>query len=104
MVSEITTKKQVHDEVQVLGILESVMRVNDKLRTDHREQLELIHDRLNTFLVHYSSFKHLFHSKLSDFLSLKSVAAYSPHLAKASATNSVLVIEQVFVESCNKKR
>lgn len=43
VVSQVAAEEQVHDQVKVLGVLECVVSVNDELRINHGEQLQLIH-------------------------------------------------------------
>jgi len=98
MESQVTSKQQVHDKVQILWVLECVMGVDYEFGVDHRQKLELIHDWLYTLLVHDSRLEHFFHGKLGDFLSLEPGTADSPDLAESSSANGVLVLEQVFIK------
>lgn len=75
------------------------MCVDDELWIDHAEKFELIHDRRDTFLMHDSCFKHLFHGELGVVLSLDSVSAYSPYFAEPTSADGVLVVKHAFVES-----
>lgn len=79
------------------------MSIDYELGADHGQQLELVHYRLNTLLVHHASFQHFLHSELSDFLSFESVAADAPHLSEASTADGVLVVKQVLVQSYRNK-
>ena len=54
MEPQIPAQEQVHNQVQIFRVLEGVVSIDDELRIDHGKQLQLIHNRLNTFLVHYS--------------------------------------------------
>ena len=74
------------------------MRIHYELRANHRQQLQFVHYRLYTLLMHDSRLQHFFHCKLIDLLSLKSIAADAPHLAETSTANGVFVVEKVLVQ------
>lgn len=102
VVAKVTTEQEVHHEIEVLGILEGVVRVDDELGADHGEELEFVHHRLDAFLVHHARLQHFFHCELSDFFSLEPRAADTPHFSETATANGILVVEQVFVEGYKK--
>ena len=93
MVSEIATQKQIHDEVKVHLVLKGVVHVDDKVTGNHGQKLKLVHHAWYTFLRDDSCFGHLLHRKL---IVLILFGLHSPHLAKATATHCVNLVELSF--------
>lgn len=74
--------------------MEGIVHVNDERIVELRENLSLVHYRLNTTLGDYTRFRHLFHGiGLLGLLTLN-----LPHLAKATFADAKLVIEVGFGE------
>lgn len=76
------------------------MSIHNELGLDYRQELELVHDRLDALLVHDAGFEHLLHGELSQLLSLEPIAGDAPHFAKATAPYSVLVLKERLVQIC----
>ena len=75
------------------------MGIDNKIRINDGEELELIHDRLDALLVHDPSLEHLLHCELPYLLTLELISLYPPDLAEASSANRVLILKELFVES-----
>lgn len=89
MVSQIASREQIHYQIQVLSVLESVVHVDNEGVVELGENLPLIHDRLDTSFSYNTRLVHLFHGiGLLCFLSLN-----FPNFAKSSFTNTVKVVE-----------
>ena len=104
MVSKITAKEEIHDEIQIFSILECVVSIDDEVRFDHLEYLELIHDTLDALLVHDPGLEHLLHGKLLTLLILQSVWADSPDFAEATPTDGIFVFKHALVDGYNHRR
>ena len=44
VITQITTKQQVHHQVQVHIVLKRIVHINNELTLDHRQKFEFIHD------------------------------------------------------------
>lgn len=88
--TQVSPQEQVHHQVEVHGVLESVVHVNDELALDQGKQLKLIHHARHTLLSYDSRFSHLFHRILVAFVFL---GLHAPNLAKSSATDGVHSLE-----------
>ena len=93
VVSEITAKEEVHDEIQIHGVLERIVDIHNELTLNQRQQLEFVHDTRYTFLGNNSRLGHLFHRKLIALIFLRLDA---PDLSEASSTDRVDLLEVGF--------
>ncbi len=98
MVTEISTCQQVHDQVQVLAILERVVHIDDERVLELRQDLSLVHHRLNAALVKDAGFGHLFHG----IYSLYFLAFNLPYLSESAFADAEVVHKRVLGESCHK--
>lgn len=96
--AEVAAKQQVHDQIEVFGILKGVVGVDYELGVDHAEELEFVHDRRDAFLVHDSGLEHLLHGELGVVLALDAGGRDPPDFAEPSSSDGVLVFEESFVE------
>ena len=95
MITEVTTIEQVHDQEQVLSILEGVVHVYYEGVVQLCEDLALVHDRLYASFRYNSSLGHFLHRiLLFAFLPLD-----LPHFPKASFADAVHVIEVTLCQS-----
>ena len=90
VIAEISTKKEVHDEVEIHVVLEGVVHIHDELALNHAQQLEFIHDGGYTFLGDNSRFRHLFHGEFCVFVFLR---LHAPHFPETSSAQSVNLSE-----------
>ena len=61
MVAEIATREEVHDEVQILLVLEGVAHIDQEGVFELREELALVHDGVDTSFLDDPGFGHLLH-------------------------------------------
>lgn len=54
MEAQVAAIDQVHDEVEVLPVLEGIEGVDEELVLEAFQKIELVHDRLNALLEQYS--------------------------------------------------
>jgi len=79
VVSKVTSFHEVHDQVQVLRIVERPVDVDDEVGLDPAHQLQLFHHRLNALFRHHARLQHFFHRvELVIFLDLDDLAKASP--------------------------
>ena len=98
VVPEIASVKQVHHEVQIFPILESVVHVNDVGIMELSEDLSLIHHRFETPLSEDACLGHLLHR-----VGLLSLLSFDlPHLAEATFSNAVKIVEVALCQSYHK--
>ena len=64
VVSKVATEEQVHDQVQIHGVLECIVHIDDELAVDLGDQFELVHDARYAFLGDNPRFRHLLHGVL----------------------------------------
>ena len=87
MVTEITARQIVHDQIEVLSVLERVVHVDDEHILKLREDLPLVDNRFDTALGDDPRLGHLLHGVvLLGFLTLD-----SPHLTEASLPDAEMV-------------
>ncbi len=87
VVSQITSRKVVHDQVEVLFVLKGVVHVHDEWVLKLCQDLPLIDNGLDTALRYDASLAHLFHGKVVFGL----LALDSPHFAKATLTDAKVI-------------
>lgn len=98
MVAEVAAREQVHDEVQVLPVLEGVVHIDqERMMLELGEDAPLAHDRLDAPLRQDPCLAHLLHGKHLNML--QALVLYLPHLAKAAFADAFLVLEQVLAHS-----
>ena len=68
MVSQITSLHEIHNDVEVLLILESVEHIDNKPMSEGRQELPLINDRLDTPLAHHSALESIYMALLISFM------------------------------------
>jgi hypothetical protein len=100
MISQVTSREVVHDQVNILSVLECVIHVHDERVIQLCEDLPFIHDTLKTALSQYSGLGHLLHS----ILLLCLFAFYLPNLAKTSLADAILVVKSTLTQSYRWKR
>ena len=89
VVTEITARQIVHNQIEVLSVLERIVHVDDEQILKLGEDLPLVNDRLDTALGDDPRLGHLLHSVvLLGFLTLD-----SPYLAETSFTDAEMVDE-----------
>ena len=87
MVAEIAARQVVHDQVEVLSVLEGVIHVHYKRVLQLCQNLSLVDYRLDTALCYDSSLAHFFHGEvLLSFFSFD-----SPYFAKATLADTKVV-------------
>jgi hypothetical protein len=89
VIAEIAPVKQIHHEVQIFSVLESVVHVNDVGIVELSEDLSLVHHRFETPLREDACLGHLLHR-----VGLLSLLSFDlPHLAEATFANAVKIVE-----------
>ena len=89
VVTQISTRKIIHDQVQVFPVLKRVVHVDKEDILELGKDLPFIYDRLHTALGDDASLRHLLHGVvLLGFLALD-----SPDLAKTTFANAKMVNE-----------
>ncbi len=89
VVPEVSSFHEVHDEVEVLSVLEGVDHVDDERTPEVVEQLSLIHDGADALLADDLGLVHLLHGE--ELLVL--LELYDPHLPEPSLPDDVLDAE-----------
>jgi hypothetical protein len=89
VVPQVTSCEQVHDQVQVLTVLESIVHVYQEGTVEEGEDLPLIHDRLNTSLGEDSGLVHFLHGVYFAVL----LVLYFPYFTETTFSNAVVVVE-----------
>lgn len=92
VVPEVASSQEVHDQVEILPVLEGVIHIDDEDVVELRKNFPFVHDGVDAFLADDSSFAHLFHG--IEQLSL--LALHLPNLSKAALTYAVVVLEVGF--------
>lgn len=110
MVTKIAASDQIGNQIQIFVVLKRIEHVDEEGVLQLAEQLLLINDGLNTFLVHNSCLWHLFHGvswlKFSafNFPYLLENKSQSFHLltypAESSLSDNVVELEVTFVNGC----
>ena len=94
MVSKVSTCQKIHDQIQSLSVLESVVHVDNKRMFESAEQLTFVHHRVYTFLADNFCLEHLFHGKESlAFFELN-----TPYFSEPTLTNDVQIIEMKSID------
>jgi hypothetical protein len=89
VVPEITACQQVHDQVQVLSVLEGVVHVDQKRTVEKSQDLSLVHHGLYTALGQDSGLVHLLHRVYLPIL----FVLYFPDLAETTFADALVVVE-----------
>jgi hypothetical protein len=95
MVPEVSSIQQIHHQIQVLSVLESIVHIDQEGVVELGEYLSLVHNRLDTALGDDPGFRHLLHSVLL----LGLLAVDLPDLPEAALSDAVLVVEVLFGQS-----
>ena len=89
MVAEVASTQVVHDQVQVLAVLERVVHVDDEDVVQLNQNLPLVDYAAHASLGHDPRLAHLFHSvHLLPFLT-----EHAPDFAEATLSDTVIVYE-----------
>jgi hypothetical protein len=89
VISKISTRQQVHYQIKIVVVVESVVHVDDKVVMESREDLAFIEDGLGATLRNDPCFGHLL--KCKELLG--ALLLHFPDLSKASATNDIDELE-----------
>lgn len=100
VIPQVSTVENVHHQVQVLSVLESIVHVYYEGVVQLRENLAFIDNGLNASLSYDSCFRHLLHRVL--LLGLLSFDF--PDFAETALTDTIQVDEVAFSERFNKVR
>jgi hypothetical protein len=85
MIAKITTREQVHDQIQIFTVLECIIHIDNEGIMQLCKNLSLIHHRLNAALSNDTSFRHFLHRiRLLSLFSLN-----LPYLTESSLSNAV---------------
>ena len=85
--SQIASFQQVHYQIQILLVVESIMNIYDEVALDLAHELQLFHDRFDALLVHHSGLQHFFHGvHLAVFFN-------APYFAEAASADGVVELE-----------
>lgn len=95
MVAQVAAVEQVHDQVQVVAVLEGVVHVDQERTVQLREDLALVHDRLDAALGEDARLAHFLHGVVG----LELLALDLPHLAEAALADAVQVLERRLAHS-----
>ncbi len=90
--AEVSSREVVHDEVEVLLVLEGTLHVHDKVVLDLRQQVPFVHHRVHTLLHDHLRFQHLFHRE--HFLGLP--VSHFPDFPETPPTDHVAEFEVLF--------
>ncbi len=88
--------QQVHDQVEVLAVLEGVVHVHEERIVELGEDLPLVHDGLHGALGDYTGFRHFFHR----ILMLELFSLYFPNFTEPALADAVEVAEGVLGQRC----
>lgn len=91
VVSQVSAVDVVHDEVEILSVLEGVVHVDEEWVADPGEQVAFVHDRVDGLLHDDLGLVHLLHRE--DLLAL--LGLHLPHLAEAALADGVDGLEVV---------
>ena len=94
MIAQVSSKEQVHNQIQIHFVLKCIVHIDYEITVDHREQLEFVHYARNAFFGNNSRFCHLFHGIL---FALFFLGFNAPNFTKASSTNGVDLAEVCLV-------
>jgi hypothetical protein len=93
-VPEVSSGEQVHNQIQIIPVLESVLHIDQEVGLELAQYFPLVEYGINASFVKDSGLSHLLHGKhLAVFLTLD-----LPDLAKASLPDGVLVAEVVLLD------
>lgn len=98
VISQVSSIQNIHHEVQVLSVLESIVHIDYEGIVQLSENLSLVHDWLDASLCNNPCLRHLLHSVLLFSL----LSLYLPDLSKASLSNAVVVVEVILRQSYTK--
>ena len=99
VVTQISTRKIIHDQVQVFPVLKRVVHVDKEDILELGKDLPFIYDRLHTALGDDASLRHLFHGVVLFGL----FPFDSPNFSKATLANAKVVDEVCLRYSCTLK-
>ena len=91
VVPQITTVEKVHNQVERLAVLESVVHINKERAVELRQYLALIHNTFDAAFCQDSGLVHFFHSV--KLLMLSFFALHSPNLSKTTLAYALAPIE-----------
>lgn len=91
VVAQVTTVQQVHDQIERVSVLERIVHVHQERTVQLRQNLPLVHDRLDTALREYSRLAHLLHG--IHLVVLRLLPLDFPHFTKATLANAVVLFE-----------
>ena len=95
VVAQITTGEVVHDEVEIVAVLERIVHVHEERVLQLRQDLTLVDDGLDAALGDDASLAHFLHcEELLGFLAL-----HTPHFSEAAFANAIVVDEILFMHS-----
>ena len=95
VVAEVAATEVVHDQVEVLAVLERIVHVHDEGVLELRKDLSLVDHRLDAPLRDDPRLAHLFHrEELLGFLAFD-----EPHFAEASFADAKVINEVPLVHS-----
>jgi hypothetical protein len=89
MVTEISSTEQIHDEIQVLSVLESIVHIHQERTVKLCKDRTFVQDRFHRSFSEYASFTHFLHCECP----LKLLIIHLPHLSKASFSHTNVVRE-----------
>ena len=94
MVTKITARHDIDDQVEVLPVLKRILHVHEEGMVELAEEFLLIHDRVDTALGDDSRLGHLLHcEELFLFLLLD-----FPHFAETASSNHILECKVVLID------
>ena len=95
MVSEISTGQIVHDQVQILSILERIVHIDKKRIVQPGQDVSLIHDRFDATFGYDTCFAHLFQSEEHSLF----FAFNAPYSAKTAFSNAEMIHKVCLADS-----
>lgn len=102
VVAKVTARKQVHNQIQVLSILKSIVHVDEeRMVLELSKDAPLAHNGLDTALGQDPGLAHLLHGEHVHVL--RPLVLHLPYLTETALSNALLVFEQVLAHSCDCK-
>lgn len=99
VVPEVASRQQVHDQVEILSVLEGIVHVDEEWMVFQLgENPALTHDGLDASLGQNSRLAHLFHRE--HVRVLRPLVLHLPDFAEAALAYALLVLEEVLADSC----
>lgn len=97
VVAQVTAVQQVHDQVERVSVLERIVHVHQEGTVQLRQNLPLVHDRLDAALREYSRLAHLLHG--IQLLVLRLLPLHFPHFTEATLADAVVLLEMRLADS-----